>query len=340
MSERALAYSTEPIAHRFLVLYEEAGIGGRFANYLLRSLLSEGRLSYETVEKRGETFVARRMEREGPTGLVVTTTRAFLHPENETRLISITLEDSPEQTKAILRFLASVSESAVDVAEWLKLQEWLVAHGERQVTIPYAPKLADLTPPSCVRLRRDFGVLLRLVKTHALLHQTHRGRDESGYIVATMDDYRVVRELVDDLIAEGAEATVPAIVRETVGIVARLKEEGLDAITVAAVATPLGLDKSATLRRVRAAIARGYLVNEQTRRGQPADLRVGDPLPEDQALLPTVEALHVAVDGGCTVADERQGIGRPHSTNRVDGAISDDALFAAWCLSRQQRRAR
>lgn len=51
MSERALAYSEEPLAHRFLVLYEAAGLGGKFASYLVRSLLSEGRVRYETVEK-------------------------------------------------------------------------------------------------------------------------------------------------------------------------------------------------------------------------------------------------------------------------------------------------
>jgi 5S rRNA maturation endonuclease (ribonuclease M5) len=51
MSERALAYSTEPLRHRFLVLYEAAGLESDFASYLVRSLLSEGRLRYETVEK-------------------------------------------------------------------------------------------------------------------------------------------------------------------------------------------------------------------------------------------------------------------------------------------------
>ncbi len=39
MSERALAYSEEPLSHRILVIYEAAGIRGDFATYLLRSLL-------------------------------------------------------------------------------------------------------------------------------------------------------------------------------------------------------------------------------------------------------------------------------------------------------------
>ena len=51
MSEHALAYSTEPLSHRMLVIFEAAGMSGEFASYLIRSLLSEGRVRYETVER-------------------------------------------------------------------------------------------------------------------------------------------------------------------------------------------------------------------------------------------------------------------------------------------------
>ncbi len=51
MSERALAYSQEPLSHRYLIIYEAAGLGSDFAQYLMRSLLSEGRVEYETVEE-------------------------------------------------------------------------------------------------------------------------------------------------------------------------------------------------------------------------------------------------------------------------------------------------
>ena len=51
-------------------------------------------------------MVPRLIEREGPTGLIVTTTQVALHPENETRLLSVPANDTPEQTAAILRMLA------------------------------------------------------------------------------------------------------------------------------------------------------------------------------------------------------------------------------------------
>ena len=65
MSERALAYSEEPLVHRFLVLYEAAGVAGDFATYLLRSLLSEGCIRYESVEKTAAGLKPRLIERPG-----------------------------------------------------------------------------------------------------------------------------------------------------------------------------------------------------------------------------------------------------------------------------------
>ena len=106
MSDRALAYSSEPLRHRHLVIYEAAGMASDFATYLIRSLLSEGRLRYETVEKTKDGLAPRLIEREGPTGLIVTTTSLRLHPENETRMLSLTITDTHDQTAAVFRALA------------------------------------------------------------------------------------------------------------------------------------------------------------------------------------------------------------------------------------------
>ena len=100
MSEHALAYSKEPVAHRILVFYEASGITKDFAAYLLRSLLSEGRIRYETVEKGRNGLQPRLIEREGPTGVLITTTDVHLHADNETRMLSVPVTDTPEHTAA------------------------------------------------------------------------------------------------------------------------------------------------------------------------------------------------------------------------------------------------
>lgn len=297
MSERAFAYSEEPLSHRLLVIYEMAGLHGDFASYLVRSLLSEGRIRYETVIKSKDGPKPLLIEREGPTSLVVTTTEVRLHPENETRLLSVPVDDSPEQTRRILDSLGrrynggeTVAE-AVDFAPWHAHQEWL-ATGESRVLIPFAARLAAQIPPVAVRLRRDVAAVLRLVEAHALLHQATRTRDATDRIVATIDDYAIVRELVADLIAEGAERTVSAAVRETVEAAATLLAvPGTTEVTVTAIARALKMDYSAVYRRVHQAIDRGFLKNNETQERRPARLALGESLPAPSTILPMPETL-------------------------------------------------
>ena len=285
MSERALAYGTEPLAHRFLVIFEAAGLEGDFASYLVRSLLSEGRIRYETVEKTDHGLQTRTVEREGPTGLIVTTTAVSLHPENETRMLSIPVTDTQEQTRRIFLALAE-GKAAFDTERWRAFQDWLETW-EATVTIPFIRALAELIPPVAVRLRRDFRLLISLIQAHALLCQAHRLRDEDGAVVATVNDYAAVRELVHDLIADGVEASVSPAIRETVSGVARLAADAADGVSVAQLKEELNLDKSSTSRRVQAALRRGYVKNLEERRGRPSRLVLDQPLPDELELLPT-----------------------------------------------------
>jgi hypothetical protein len=142
-----------------------------------------------------------------------------------------------------------------------------------------------------VRLRRDFGAVLNLIRGNAILHQASRERDAEGRIIATLKDYAVVRDLVADLVSESVEATVPATVRETVEKLRLLCSDESDPVTIVKLAEELELDKSTAWRRVRTAIDRGYVKNLEDRKGRPAQLVPGERLPDDVEILPTVERL-------------------------------------------------
>jgi len=289
MSEKTLAYSEEPIKHRFLVLYEAHGMNGDFQTYLIRSLLSEGRLRYETIEKTSKGLRPRLIEREGPTGLIVTTTMEKLHPENETRMLSLSVTDTREQTGQVLLALAEEELAEPDLEPWVALQEWIEA-GARRVTIPFAKVLAEKVPPVAVRLRRDFNAVLSLIRASAILHQVSRDHDDRGRIVAEVEDYRMVRELVANLVAEGVDATVSATVRATVQAVRKLvdDQEG-DPVSLGPIAEELELDKSAASRRLRTAIGKGFVKNLEDRKGKPGRYVPGDPMPDDVVVLPEPE---------------------------------------------------
>jgi hypothetical protein len=320
MSERALVFSTEEYAHRTLVLYEAAALReGQEDNqtaYFLRSLLSEGRINYEVTIKGGDGgFTTKTITKEGPTNVIITTTKVTLEAENETRMLSITTDDSRAQTGRVLASLANERNGdGPDLTEWVQLQRWL-AGAEHRVTIPYAAKLAEKVPPVAVRLRRDFRTLLSLIRAHAILHQQTRDRDEGGRIVATLDDYAVVRELVDEILSSGVGQTVSSTVRETVAAVKALTPTDKDEATAQQVAVELKLDKSAARRRLVAAARDGYIRNLEDHRGRPGRWRVGEPLPGGTTLLPAASTLATTETagqeggdgGGGTVAGDPEG---------------------------------
>ncbi|MEJ7873298.1 MAG: hypothetical protein WKF67_13650 [Rubrobacteraceae bacterium] len=311
MGEKALLYTERDLRNKMLVLMEAAGLSGDFQEYVIRTLLSEGFLEYEVTKKTQDGLENVVIRKEGPTGFITTTTRDRLNAENETRYLSITVTDTREQTRRIFRALADGNTEGPDRGRWHALQAWLEG-AERRVTIPYAGALAEKMGDVAVRLRRDFSVVLSLVKAHAILHQANRGRDAEGRIVATLADYSRVRGLVSGLIAEGVEATVPKTVRETVVAVESVIdgwEE--DHATNKAVAEELEIDKSAASRRVRSAIGRGYVKNLEDRKGHPARLVIGEDMPEDREILPAAEELEGVGGSGCAVDPFSEGIEHP-----------------------------
>jgi hypothetical protein len=147
--------------------------------------------------------------------------------------------------------------------------------------------------------------VLNLIRSHALLHRATRDRDEQGRVVATVGDYAVVRDLISDLISEGAEATVPEVVRETVEKVEQLIDESGEAsVNIKQVGAELGLEYQPTYRRVKMAEDAGYLRNLEDRKGKPARLVVGDAMPEDVEILPQPEALGVFRYSGFSGGEE------------------------------------
>jgi len=232
-------------------------------------------------------------------------------------VLSLTVTDTQKQTRAVMAALAEeADEGGADLGGWHALQVWLEST-EHRVSIPYAGKLAELIPPVAVRLRRDFGALLNLIRAHALLHQATRERDTEGRIIATIEDYATVRELVVELVSEGVEATVPNTVRETVEAVKGLRENSKgEPVTVAELARKLKLDRSAVSRRVRNAKDRGFLRDLEENERKPSRLIPGDALPDDLQILPSPEDVRAGVKGRASSSARPDEAQEPHSNRQ------------------------
>jgi hypothetical protein len=306
MSERALVYTEADFQHRHLLISEAAaihrdGIGA----LIVRSVIWGNCLEYEITEQDADgVWRTRRISKPGPTGLITTSVKG-IESELETRILTITVPDDEQTTRAILttRGERAAGERAEDpdARPWHEAQRWLAEEGKHEVTTPFATRLAALFPAKLVRARRDFEQLITLIEASAILHQRQRQCDEQGRIIATEADYRLVYELASPVFgAAAAEGVTPAI-RETVAKVAHLTKDS-DGATVSnhEVAAALNLSKGAVSRRVSLALKGGFLVNEESVKGKPSKLHIGDPLP-DEATLPTPDTIFGAPTRGDSI---------------------------------------
>ncbi|UCC73025.1 MAG: bifunctional DNA primase/polymerase [Gemmatimonadota bacterium] len=289
MSERLLAYAEFETRHTFVWIAEAAalhrdGVGAT----LVRELAWGNGFNYRTIEKTSEGLKERCIERPGPTGLIITSTKD-LEPEISTRTLRVDITDAPEQTAKVVDAIAAryagLAESSVDLAPWHAAQRWLEFYGNRSVLIPYMDKIARRVPVTDVRMRRDFQQVASIIEASALVHQRTRETDNRGRVVADARDYETAYRLLSTALA----ATFDDVTEETRETVNAVKELGGKDVTYRQLEDELGLSQSATNRRGRQAIKRGYLVNAEERKNYPAKLGLGDPLPDERPVLPHPE---------------------------------------------------
>ncbi len=108
--------------------------------------------------------------------------------------------------------------------------------------------------------------------------------------------------LVKELVSQGVQATVQPEIRATVEALAALYQVGAP-VGMRPLAKRLGLDVASASRRVLVARRSGWIVNQETRRGMPAQLVPGDPLPGEVPVLPDPESI--------LPADEKKSAGTP-----------------------------
>jgi hypothetical protein len=291
-SQRALIFSDEDFQHRVVVIAEADSIADEgSAGSAMRALAEDNKLVYEVTEKIDGKHNTRSIHKDGPTGLITTSTKPLARQMN-TRVLEVSISDGPKQTRDIVHAHArAVMPGALSklptVTPFLDVQRWLEQTGECRVVIPFADVLADLVLVHEVRMRRDFLQLLTVIQTSALLHQTQRERTTDGEIIARLEDYKIARWLLSAVFDAISEDGLTPAVRATV--------EALNTgeiISQAELVTRLGLAKGTVSERVKIAVDRGWLTKEG-KNGRPALLQHGEPMPDAGSALPTVESVRV-----------------------------------------------
>lgn len=262
-SERALFYmSTYELSGKVFVVNEANRLTQEDSEFVgaLRTLITEGSLSYPTVEK-GEDGVMATVTKhlEGPTALVTTTTKQWLDNEVETRLLSVNSDDSEAQTRRILVAQAkgTVGTPIPDLSDWHHFYDWLRTGNTSIVRGKWAVVLAKQVDTAPQRIRRDFARVLALAMIHAYLHQGTRPRDKAGAVVATLQDYEATRGIMEATMSKGTGYSTPPRVKVIVNYIEkRLKDRRAEGLVRLAAAERDAAEKS-EMDRIGALFAQG-----------------------------------------------------------------------------------
>jgi hypothetical protein len=229
----------------------------------------------------------------------MTTTATGLHPEDESRMLSVNIAESPELIAEALMaqaFGTGTTEMPLDTAPWFALYEY-VRSGPSRVAIPFAGDIAVRLPKTHDRIKRDFPQILSLIKAHALLHSCNRTLVGGDTVVANADDYAAVRNLVNDAISQGLAVAVPEGIRLVVEGVERFLRTHDDVfeygngVSQTKLSEFLNRDPSVISRNVKKAVEQGYLQNDNPGQGREARLSIGERKLPSGSVLPSVDEI-------------------------------------------------
>jgi hypothetical protein len=263
------------------ILAEKNGVESPLT-VLLRLLISEGQIDHLlAVPNAGETPITLRIKRNGPVAVCITSARDNIESEMLTRLMTSDADESPEQTRAVVKSLLTNDEGdeeEPDLAPWLDYQRSLQLEAPYQVSVPfgaalytaYEKRLQAFPNALQLRMRRDISGLISAIKTSAVLHKTQRNSDAKNRIVATIDDYRHAHEAFDDgvssLYGVKTRKEIMAVVRAVENMGVTLAESAK--VTVAALRKKLGINSNSTADgRLMEAVECGALELDEEKSG-------------------------------------------------------------------------
>jgi DNA polymerase len=193
------------LSHRFIVAGERSRVEDperAEATRALREMISSGKLSKLMPVRTKGGIQTVLIEQDGPIAFIETTTLSQIFDEDANRRILFHTDERSEQTRLVLKQIASDREARRDAA---KIERIIKVHhaiqrtlNKQPVLIPYASKIQEQIPVTRIEARRAFPHLLQMIETCALLHQRQRTRDSAGAIFADEKDYEVARRLLQE----------------------------------------------------------------------------------------------------------------------------------------------
>ncbi len=207
---RSWNYQRENLSHKIVYLKERNEESGPV--HPLRLLISEKELIYFVTVREGNQSVVKKVVTKGPIAAISTTTKDRVEVDDETRHLSIWLDESPEQTSRIVN--AAVEHelegnqtlTREDLKCWHEVQRLLKFRSKFPVMFPkWLKQVAQSVDTESIWARRYFPAFLRAVKTIALIRSFRwKGKQlrRKSRIVVTFSDLAIATLIFGSVFGE------------------------------------------------------------------------------------------------------------------------------------------
>jgi energy-coupling factor transporter ATP-binding protein EcfA2 len=277
LSKTALAYGDIYLGDKVLVMTEYQS--AKDAQFLLRLIQSEGQIEHEATTVRGRKRKTKTFKRTGTPVVITTTTSDSVHPDDETRFLSVYVTETAEQTLAIVKAQARGKQSLHqrDLEVWRTATSLLrTRQGDFEDPPGWLNYVAEHLPLKEVRVRRDWGRFLAFLRAVALCR--HRPSDLRRLNIS-FRDYCVAYKIFEPvLVARVRESPVQEL--QVSQAIARLNKEKGRAVTIKELAKHLNWKPKLTYKRVERAVDDRLIEYEL---GPPREKNVKPLLARDEA---------------------------------------------------------
>jgi hypothetical protein len=204
-SKTAWNYSGDDFRNKVVYIPERNEAAGAVEP---RLLVSEGTLKRIVTVRGGANPETKLFVANGPIAVITTTTRNRIQIDDETRAISLWVDESEEQTRRIVESQVSpmIPLSDEEVEVWHQVYEIISGRSRVPIKLPrWFTEIASRVSASNVSVRRYFPAFLQAVRTIALICSFQQYPDdlESGEsFSATFADYALAAWIFNDLFVE------------------------------------------------------------------------------------------------------------------------------------------
>jgi hypothetical protein len=205
-SDTSWSYQGRNLEHRVVYIQEENRGSGNL--HPARLLISENQLVRMVAVRSGSGFTTKKEITKGPVACISTTTKNRLEVDDETRHISIWVDDSADQTRRIVQSQLNPAHDISDeeLLVWHEVQNLLAERTQFPIQFgDWSKTLGDLVWTGDVRVRRYFDAFMEVCRTVCLIRSFRFSEKQvaaRGKLEVDFTDFAVAAAIFDSPLSQ------------------------------------------------------------------------------------------------------------------------------------------